>query len=290
MQAHLQGTTSLCTLVKLTERRLDGTLGESISVCNNDFDVAYLGDTYRAIYLEPSQLQSTAGLTPDNAEITTPVSEEFSSADVRGHRWLGARVEINVINYEDVSMGPALRKIGSLGESTVGRFAIKTELRSLAQMLNQTIGDMVTEHCRCSELGEPLCGVHLDGLTAQGDPITAAGIVTAVTDKQQFTVSLNSGTFNPANDFYLKGRALWTSGANEDLRESVLWNTGNQVTLFLPMRRAIQVGDTLSLIAGCDRKRATCRDKFANAKRFRGFPDLPGRDRLFTFPQGATQT
>ena len=42
-------------------------------------------------------------------------------------------------------------------------------------------------------------------------------------------------------------------------------------------------GDTFSVVAGCDKKFATCKAKFANALNFRGFPHLPGNDAAYGY-------
>jgi uncharacterized phage protein (TIGR02218 family) len=44
-------------------------------------------------------------------------------------------------------------------------------------------------------------------------------------------------------------------------------------------------GDGLVLTAGCDRRFATCRAKFENAERFRGFPHIPGNDFVLRYPR-----
>ena len=44
------------------------------------------------------------------------------------------------------------------------------------------------------------------------------------------------------------------------------------------------VADTLSLVAGCDRRFATCKDRFSNKDSFRGFPHIPGMDKALTVP------
>jgi uncharacterized phage protein (TIGR02218 family) len=38
------------------------------------------------------------------------------------------------------------------------------------------------------------------------------------------------------------------------------------------------VGDAFRIAAGCDKRFSTCREKFANAVNFRGFPHMPGND------------
>jgi uncharacterized phage protein (TIGR02218 family) len=44
------------------------------------------------------------------------------------------------------------------------------------------------------------------------------------------------------------------------------------------MPEAISVGDTFVVTAGCDKRFATCRDRFSNTVNFRGFPHIPGND------------
>ena len=46
----------------------------------------------------------------------------------------------------------------------------------------------------------------------------------------------------------------------------------------------IAVGDTFVVTAGCDKRFATCRDRFNNAANFRGFPHIPGNDFIIRIP------
>ena len=56
--------------------------------------------------------------------------------------------------------------------------------------------------------------------------------------------------------------------------------TVGQLVLVLPMPYTIAVGNTYSLIAGCDKTFPTCRDRFSNVLNFRGEPYLPGLDSI----------
>jgi uncharacterized phage protein (TIGR02218 family) len=283
MKTHLaSGATTLCSLVKLQPRLADGSLGTAILVTSHTRQLTYLSETYLPVYLDPTQLQTTVGLAADNARFKAPAVSPIDPPKLRGHQWLDARVEINNVNYLDLTMGPSVRKVGRLGDVNAGQWIFDGAFRSLASLLNQPIGDYCMEHCIVAELGDTQCGVDLSGNTVDGHAITSSATVTAVTDKQQFTVGLSPAR---PDDFFLKGRAIWLTGNNAGLRERVMWNTGNAIVLFLPMANAIQIGDTLNLIAGCDRSRnAGCRDKFNNVERFRGFPDLPGLNALLAFP------
>ncbi len=56
----------------------------------------------------------------------------------------------------------------------------------------------------------------------------------------------------------------------------------SMITLVLPMGSSVQVGDTFTIVAGCDKSRETCASKFNNILNFRGFPDVPGVDKLLS--------
>ena len=156
--------------------------------------------------------------------------------------------------------------------------------------MDQTVGENVMEDCQVARLGDARCGVDLTGVTSDaGLAITSTATVTAVTDRQQFTVSNDQIAVIPDNFFY-KGHAVWATGANAGDDLEIMSNAGGLVTLLFPTLADIAGGDTLTMITGCDRTRAQCRDKFANAKRFRGFPDLPGRQKLLKFPDVSQTT
>ena len=46
----------------------------------------------------------------------------------------------------------------------------------------------------------------------------------------------------------------------------------------------IEIGEAFIVTAGCDKRFATCRDRFANAANFRGFPAIPGNDFIIAYP------
>ncbi len=53
-----------------------------------------------------------------------------------------------------------------------------------------------------------------------------------------------------------------------------------EIALCLPMPNTVAVGHTFNIIAGCDKLKQTCLDKFNNIVNFRGFPDVPGTDKI----------
>ncbi|MBY0422096.1 MAG: phage BR0599 family protein, partial [Parvularculaceae bacterium] len=57
-----------------------------------------------------------------------------------------------------------------------------------------------------------------------------------------------------------------------------------EIALRIAPGRPAAVGDAFTLQPGCDKSFATCRDRFANAVNFRGFPLMPGDDAALAYP------
>jgi hypothetical protein len=107
---------------------------------------------------------------------------------------------------------------------------------------------------------------------------TRAAEVTGVTDNRTFTISVTEP--RAVDNWFKFGAVRFDTGNNENLAMEVKeWiQSTNTVTLFLSMPFDIEVGDKLSIYAGCDKKLSTCIAKFDNVVNFRGEPYVPGPD------------
>ncbi|MBX6321728.1 MAG: DUF2163 domain-containing protein [Rhodospirillaceae bacterium] len=113
---------------------------------------------------------------------------------------------------------------------------------------------------------------------------TRAGEVTTVTDRRTFAVTI---TEPRATDGWFAGGGLtWESGANAGRTcEVKTWTqAGSLVELYLPVGYPVAPGDRFRIHPGCDKRLATCRDRFANILNFRGEPYVPGSDALMSYP------
>ena len=287
MKAHLQGTITLGTFIKVTAK--DGTV---LRVWNGTRNKIVDGETYLAYPLTPSRLEAAKNLKADNMEMMAVYADQFTARHLRARRWQGARVEYQILNYNDFTMGYAERRVMYLGKSTVGKHAGTVEMMSLSSKLSEPVGQVCNKDCDVLRLGDTRCGVDLEGTDEDGFAISIDAEITAVTNKQQITVAFDGdiepstpATVTAPNQLFRRGTFEFTSGDNDGAEGLILTNTGNALTLYLPLHYTPEVGDTLTLVSGCDRKINTCRDKFANAERYRGFPFLPGRSRLFKLPE-----
>lgn len=281
--AHLQqNVTTLCTLWKVEAR--DGTI---FRACNHTRHLVFSGETYTALPLTPSQHQAVAGLSPDNAEMMLLLASGWiTEEDIRARKYDGTRITIHEgVNYMDSTMGATRTRVKLLGEVGIKNGVASVKVVGLSFLLSKPVGDLYSPLCRVRQLGDSECKVNLLGNTADGTPITTNTSVATVANRRVFTVAVAR-----TNNFYRKGWVEFTSGANSGLGDGskmeIKSNTGASIELELPMGRDIAIGNTVKLIAGCDRLLATCRDKFANVINRRAEDYLPGIEKAVTFPTG----
>lgn len=270
MKAHLAlPVTTLCQAWKIVAR--DGTTIRAIAHTRN---LTIDGELYTALPIQPVQLETKSGLAADNTEVNAILaSNYFTEQDFLSGKWNFARVEMRVVNFLDPTMGDAQRLVGYFGEVTTRNGTFTAEVRSLSQLLSQEIGEATSPHCRVRNLGDNRCKKTLTSFTH-------TTTVSAVTDRRRFTVGTTQ-----ADGYFDYGTIQFTTGANLGFSMEIKASVGAQIELVLPFPREISAGDGCILIAGCDRTRATCRDKFNNVTNFQGEPDLPGDRKTLKVPE-----
>lgn len=267
---HLAGeTTALARLWKIT--RADSTV---FRFTDHDRDLVVPADgTYEAAGYNASAAKSSAGLATDNLEIVSVFdSASITEADLVAGVWDNARVEISECVWTDLTLSPRRIKTGWLGQVTHDGVSFRAEFLGLSSKLVGNIGRVVSPACDAI-FGDTRCGVSLG---AHSHAVT----VTAATSRAQFADNSLTGTGTPAG-YFDNGLITWATGANAGRAMEIKeFGTGGEFTLYLPMVDEIAVGDTGTAVAGCDKTVATCRDVFSNVVNFRGFPAVPGNDKL----------
>ena len=280
--AHLAtGTTTVARCWALT--RADGQV---MGFTDHDEDIVFAGVTFRAdTGLTATALQQTTGLALDNSEGLGALSDlSVTEADIAAGRYDGAEVKAWVVNWAD----PAERHLqfrGRIGEVTRVAGAFRAELAGLSEVLNTPQGSVYQTPCT-AVLGDSACGVDLN------DPaFSATGTVDAVEEQKLLTLT-GLSAYN--GKWFRRGRLTVTSGAAAGLAGVIKADTRDsgihRVELWESLRAEIAPGDTVRLDAGCNKRRSTCRDKFANILNFRGFPDIPGDNKLLTIPLRSSST
>ena len=267
---HLAGeTTTLARLWKIT--RADATV---FRFTDHDRDLVLPGDgTYTAAGYNASDVKSTAGLATDNLDLVAVFDNAaITEGDLAAGLWDNSRVEISECVWSDLSLAPRKLKTGWLGQVTYDGSTFRAEFLGLSSRLAANIGRVVSPACDAI-LGDARCGV---SLASHSHAVT----VTSVTSRAQFADSSLVGTGTPAG-YFDNGIVTWATGTNAGRSMEVKqFGTGGAFTLYLPMVGVVTVGDTGTAVAGCDKTMVTCRDQFSNVINFRGFPHVPGNDKL----------
>ena len=285
LNTHVQTTTTRLTLCWMVTR----TDGVVIRGTTHDRDIPISSSDLAGLYaaqagITGSAVRSSSDLAVDNLEVDGAVSGDLSivdltAADIEAGLLDDAEAILFTTNWEDPDGGQVVLRSGQIGNITrTSEGQYRAELRGLTQRLRQIV--VRTYGVKCdAELGDPRCGVSLVGLNV-------SGIVTAVTSRRWFDADLTGGSSPAAGDF-VGGLLEWLSGDNDgftmEVKRDAVDAVLGHIELYEMMPVDVQIGDTFVLQPGCDKSFATCRDRFNNASNFRGFPLIPGRNKIVRY-------
>lgn len=155
-----------------------------------------------------------------------------------------------------------------MGKTTIKDDRYVAQLMMAIDTLNQSTGKSYSASCQKAFGGTEYagCGVALG-------PITVTGTITSVTSG---TIFMDSARTEPA-DWFGAGTIAFTSGANAGLKPLEIKNYAADGTIetFEPFHYAVSVGDAYTMIPGCRKRQADCRDKWSNIVNFGGFSFIP---------------
>jgi uncharacterized phage protein (TIGR02218 family) len=246
--------------------QLDRKDGVTLGFTSHDQDLLIKGLRYRAAPgMVPSAIERSASLDPDSVDLAGVLtSDSITGPDLTAGRWDGARLTLTAINWSNPE-NPAVPLVrGTFGSVTVAGDAFQVALKGSTSLLETAVIERTAPDCR-AELGDARCGVDMAGRTRMA-------VASAAVDA---TVTLSTPAALSENAY---GRLRWLSGNNAGLWATILANTAGMLTLADAPVFPVVNGDRLELIEGCDRRFATCRDRFTNALNFQGEPHLPGND------------
>jgi len=268
------GVTTLCRCWIVTRR--DGVVQ---GFTDHDEDVVLGTTTCRAgTGLTGSEVSQKHGLAVDSSELSGALNDDtLNEDDLAAGLYDAAAVELRLVDWSEPSLNVLIAK-GTLGEVRRDGTAFVAEVRGLSQALGEESGRLYTSSCG-ADLGDGKCKVDLSSPTYRG-----AGSVVAVTATSSFTAS---GLDTYATGWFTAGKLTFTGGANAGQSVEVKAHrnhAGVRIVLWQAMPHPIAAGDTFTVTAGCDKRFATCHDRFNNIVNFRGFPHIPGNDFVMRYP------
>lgn len=246
-----------------------------------DTDITITDDSrgLAGIYLKEtaitgSDIRSTSDLSVDNLEVRGALGGgpgdsssdssalslvDLSALDIEAGLFDNAEITTFLVDSTQPDLYQHVLRTGWMGNITrTAEGEYRTEMRGLTQALSQGIVRNYSVSCD-AELGDARCKVDMTTHTFTNS-------VAVVTSRRAFQIATPLGTVLQIAG----GRVLWTSGENDGLSMEIKEYLSLQVTLYLPMPRDINVGDTLEIRRGCDKQQLTCINQYNNILNFRG--------------------
>ncbi len=270
LAAHLEGeATTLCQCWRVT--LADGTV---LGFTDHDRDLVFEGTLFEAASgLSASEATAEAGFATGGLEVAGALSSDrVTEADLAKGRYDHAKVEVFAVNWS-LPAERLLVRAGHIGEVVREDGAFRAEIRGPLAELDEPRGRFFRAACD-ADLGDIRCGIDL-----ASPAFSASATIVSVTDGRILAVS---GIDAAAAGWFERGRARFTSGANAGFASAIKAQRRVEgvmtIALWTAAPLAVAAGDAIALTAGCDKRFATCRDKFGNQLAFRGFPHMPGND------------
>lgn len=269
LQAALASTVTSLALCWRIERRDGAVLGFT----THDADVTTDGLTYWATPgMSPSATGSDSGLDGGDMDIGGSVTAgAISAMELRMGRYEGSRAELLLLDWQAPEHGALLIAAGAIEEVNETLPGFNARLHTPVAALDTPVLEVLSPECR-ARLGDARCRVDLAGRAARAK-------VTSSPDP--WTATLLSPV-EPG--IYAFGRLRLLDGAHAGVDIAVLGNDASTLMLADPVPDGIAWPACVLLHEGCDRRLATCRDRFANARNFRGEPFVPGNDEVGRYP------
>lgn len=275
LQDHLDsGATTLCHCWRLV--RIDGVVS---GYTDHDRILEFDGVAFEPESgFEAAHYQTQVGLSVGGTEIAGVLqSSGLSEDDLRNGLYDNARVEIWRVNWADPQQR-MLIDAATIGEIRRSKFGFSAELRGLAHWLDQERGQVFQSRCS-ADLGDARCRANLD---------TTQMKTTAAVTNASGHIKLELALTGFADEWFARGRLTFLDGSNtgasQTIRAFKQTGEGSELMLWTPPAAQVAIGDTVELVAGCDKSFVTCREKFSNHANFRGFPHIPGNDALLKHP------
>jgi uncharacterized phage protein (TIGR02218 family) len=217
--------------------------------------------------MSPSAVVLSDGVSADDMEVAGALSAgALTGTDLLAGRWDGARLDLFLVDWRDPDAGQQWLAEGTLGDVAVGTGAdagFTAELIGPGAALAASVVESCSPECR-AELGDVRCKVDLR-------PRERLATVTAIAqDKVQIAGIVAAD--------HVHGDLAVMDGPQAGLVRRLLAEDAGWLVMDEPL--ALATGTRVRLREGCDKRFVTCRDRFANARNFRGEPHVPGADLL----------
>jgi uncharacterized phage protein (TIGR02218 family) len=153
---------------------------------------------------------------------------------------------------------------GKVSDCRVQRTELQLTAKSDLEILDVKFPRNVYQSGCSRTLFDAGCGLKPATYTSTGS------VVSAASNKPSITCNLSQ-----AAGYFDQGVLTFTSGTLQGVTRTVKTHVGGMIAFSRPLPSMPQVGAAFTVTPGCDKKQATCANKFNNLIYFRGMPYIP---------------
>lgn len=264
------GITTHCQCWKLT--RKDGV---SLGFTDHDRDLTIDGFLFEAASgVDASSVEAETGLASVGGEINGALtSARIRAEDIEAGRYDGAELRRWLVDWNMPALD-FLMDVVTIGEIRRRDSTFIAETRNALHALDAERGRLYASTCP-AELGDAACGFALDAA-----PFTKTVTVSATDGRHVLSAP---GCVSVLQGLYARGRIRVLTGANAGVMMPIREHQDDTLRLWQGLPAELAVGDQVMVSAGCDKRFATCRDRFNNALNFKGFPLIPSPEFAYAY-------
>jgi len=176
-------------------------------------------------------------------------------------------------------------------DASIGSYVSPTGAGDKNRIFRCTVGGT-------SDASEPTWNLTVDGTTTEAGGVEwttmhanrLTGTVATVVSQSEITITMSPAADAP--DLHLReGTAKFVDGPNANLalRSAIKdWDLATDtITFARPLPYTITPGEDLLISAGCDKSTARCSLGFFNIFNYRGWPHVPGTNKMVEGPQSS---
>lgn len=203
-------------------------------------------------------------------------SDAITDDDLLARKFDDAEVTEYTIDWKYAFAGPIFARRWWISKVVFDAEIWNGSLEGIGREFREKIGDRYTRPCR-HKLGSTGCGISLASYTVTG--LTVLGMLDGEKKRRiRASTGTLSGSF--ADGYFDSGTLTGTSGANNGITRDIksYVSATRDIEVQLPFPAPVAVGDTFTIVAGCNGLKTTCISKFNNLVNYGGFEFIPGTD------------
>jgi uncharacterized phage protein (TIGR02218 family) len=245
--------------------------GAGLALTSHDRALTVGGVRYEAAPgMVPTSIRSELGIEPNASEVGGALSSDaISGDDINSGRWDGAVLSLIAVDWAAPNDDAVELMSGELGQIGCRDGEFSVDLLGASAKLQRPICPQTAPECR-ADLGDAECRVDMAGRTRRAQVIQSIGqtlfVDTEIDERFRF------------------GAVRFLAGKANGERRVILAVAERELLLRSAPSFDVPPGTPVEIVEGCDKRFATCAERFANAVNFCGEPHLPGNDLLTRYP------